>query len=399
MSRPKLRKAERFEQTRDGEALLVLRDPLGISEPFALDSEFAPVLDLLDGSRTVAQVRQSLLLRGQLNLPAEDLVAFVATLSDAGWLDDERFSARWERTRDDFLETNPRRATLAGTLYPADPPTLRAMLRTTLPHDPERTSASSSVLGVVAPHAPVESAGRVLDTTLRDLPEAAGLEAIVILGTDHGPGLLPYAITHRRYATPLGPVPTATTITEALERRVPWTLREEIRHRHGLSIELAVLVLQAVYGEQCPPIVPVLCGATVLSDPAQAHHVDAFVSSLEALVDDRRVLLWASAELSHAGAAYGRPALTHSVAAEVAERDAACLDALRDGRTQALMQHCAEPHPQGRPSGGAALTTLARLLPIGYRAELTGYETHSAPAGPSTGLVGLAGMRMYAPGP
>jgi AmmeMemoRadiSam system protein B len=398
--RPKLRKVDRFAHDRSDQSLVILRDPLGLCDPFAIDADFAPVLDLLDGSRTVAQIRQSLLLRGALDLPGADLASFVDALSEAGWLDDDRFASLWAQAHTAFLETDPRAPTLAGTLYPSDPGALRAELRCALPDAP-RIASPSSVVGIVAPHGPAKAVGTILDRTLRELPRPDDVDVLVILGTDHGTGRLPYAVTHRRYATPLGTVPPATPLLQALERRLPWAFREEIRHRGGLSIELAVLYLQAVYADACPPLLPVLCGRTVLSSSEQAPHVDAFIGTLETLLEGRRVLWWASAELSHAGVAYGRPEVTASIAADIAARDEACLDALRIGKARVLAQRCAQSHPQGRPSGGAALTTLARLLPVGYRAELTGYEatietTRAAPGAPS-GLVGMAGMRIHAP--
>jgi AmmeMemoRadiSam system protein B len=395
--RPKLRTVDRFLHTREDERLLVLRDPLGLCESFAIDEEFAPVRDLLDGSRTVAQIRQSLLMRGALDLTQGELSSFVEALSEAGWLDDERFTDRWAEAHAAFLETDPRAPTLAGTLYPADPVAVRAELRSALPDAPARVASGSSVVGVVVPHGPIATTAGILDRTLRQLPSADEVDAVVILGTDHGTGRLPYAVTRRRYSTPLGTVPTATSIVDALERRLPWVVREEIRHRGGLSIELSALVLQALYEADCPPIVPVLCGRTILSSPEQAESVASFIATLDALVDGRRVLWWASAELSHAGVAYGRPALTASMADDVRRRDRACLDALACGSASALAQRCAEPHPQGRPSGGAALTTLVRLLPAGYRAELTGYEARPAEPGMPSGLQGMAGMRFHAP--
>lgn len=394
MSRPKLRTVERFEQVRDDQRLLVLRDPLGVSEPFALDAEFTPVLDMLDGSRTVAQIRQSLLMRGVLNLPADELAAFVRDLSAAGWLDDELFSTRWARAHRTFLETDPRTPALAGALYPAEPEALRATLSCALPACPDRTVDDSAVTGIVAPHGPLELVSSVLDLTLRQLPDPDLVDLVVVLGTDHGPGLLPYALTRRRYATPLGAVPTASRICAALERRLPWVTREEIRHREALSIELAALYLQALYGERCPPMLPVLCGQTVLSSAERVSEVEAFIGTLETLVEDHRVLWWASAELSHGGPAYGRPEMTSRMTADVAARDEACLQALRHGRAERLAVHCTEAHPQGRPSGGAALTTMVRLLPVGYRTELVAYETKTVP-GPVPGVVSMAGIRFY----
>ncbi len=389
LDRPKLRQVDQIEDDLDGERVVILRDPMGVSESFALDVDFAPVLKLFDGTRTLAQIRQSLLMRGAMTLDADDLRRFVTSLSEAGWLDDPAFAELWASVHAEFIETDPRAPRHAGLLYPEHPPELRTALRGVL-GDTARTRPETDIVGVLAPHGPLELVGEVLDSTLRDLPTAAHLDTVVVLGTDHGLGLLPYAVARRGFATPLGVVPADLPTLDALERRVDWVRREEIRHRDAHSIELALLPLQAIYGSQMPPIVPVLCSAGVLrgNDPSEAER---FVAVLEGLLEGRRALVWGSAELSHAGPAYGRPALTDDSLDAIALRDRACLDDLVYGRTRALASRCREDHPQGRPSGGAVMTTVRQLLPDA-RAELASYTQRKSP-GESQGRLGLAGVR------
>ena len=244
--------------------------------------------------------------------------------------------------------------------------------------------------GVLVPHGPPEVVGSVVDPTLTELPPPDELELIVILGTDHGPGLTPYVATRKAFATPLGVVDNATETFDALQRRVPWIDREEIRHRDAVSIEVAVLYLQQIYGEGCPPILPVLCGQTVLRGRADGHAA-RFVAALEALTEDRPVLYWGSAELHHAGEAYGRPPLDEGAAAVLAARDQACLKDLAAARVDALASRCREPHPQGRMSGGAVMTTLASVLGAQSRADVAAHETKTIPGSASS--IGLAGVR------
>lgn len=397
MDRPKLRQVDRYELRRDDEDLLVVRDPLGLAEPFAIDADFGAVLDLLDGSRTLAQVRQSLLMAHGLDLPLPDLEDFVAELEAQGLLDDEAFRERWAEAHADFFETDVRPAVLPGVVVPEHPGALAAALARAVPPRADRIVRGSDVLGVVCPHGPLEATGSLLDATLRRLPPADALECVVVLGTDHGSGLLPYVATSKAFETPLHRVAAATAELSALERRVPWIRREEIRHRHAISIEMAALLLQHVYGDACPSIVPILCGQTVLSpDDDAAESVERFVSSMDALFAERPVLWWVSAELAHAGPAYGHPALNAAAIEQVAARDQAILDALVGGRSGELAALCAAPHPQGRPSGGPALTTAVRLLPVGFRVDRIGYELATAP-GEGEGRVGRAGLRIHAP--
>lgn len=371
--------------------MVILRDPLGVAESFALDAQFAPVLDLLDGSRTVPQVGQSLRMRGVLDLPVDALFEFVDDLSAEAWLDDDVFRARWAAMHADFLDEDPRSARFAGLLYPADSAALRSAYADVLGQGP-RTREDSPVLGVLLPHGPLALVGETLAQTLVDLPRAEDLECVVVLGTDHGPGLLPYAAARRGFDTPLGPIPAHEPILDALDRRLEWAFREELRHRNAHSIELATVTLRALYGDAVPPLVPVLCGPSVLRtrDPEAAER---FVATLEALLEGRRALIWGSAELSHGGVAYGRPALDHVAVASLEDRDRDCLDDLVQGRVAALAKKCKADHPQGRPSGGAVMSTLRQLLPEA-RAELADYRTVAVPSDDaSPSVAGLAGVR------
>ncbi|MEM6292749.1 MAG: AmmeMemoRadiSam system protein B [Myxococcota bacterium] len=392
VGRPSLRRVERSEATLEGERVVILRDPLGIAESFALDADFAPVLDLLDGSRTPAQIGQSLRMRGVLDLPTDDLAAFVGALSEQGWLDDESFRDRWAALHADFLEQDPRAPRFADVFYPADPGRLASTLAAHLGDQP-RTCSGASTVGVVLPHGPLDQMAAVLDATLRDLPPADEVDVVIVLGSDHGPGLLPYAAARRGYDTPLGPVALDTATADALDRRLPWAFREEIRHRSAHSIELAAILLRAVYADHVPPMLPVLCGASVLRarDPEAGER---FVATLDALLEGRRALIWGSAELSHGGVAYGRPALDRAGVQALEDRDRACLDDLVRGRHGALRDRCAAEHPQGRPSGGPVLATFHQLLPEA-RIEVCAYETATTagPGGVGSGVAGFAGLR------
>ncbi|MEZ4426098.1 MAG: AmmeMemoRadiSam system protein B [Nannocystaceae bacterium] len=393
MIRPKLRKLERHPLDRGDERLLVLRDPLGLAEPVALPAEAAPVLDLLDGKRNPLQIRQSLLLTRGVDIPADDIEALVTDLGDAGLLDDDRFRDRWSEMHTEFLEQAVRPSRLAGLVYPADPAALAAELEAALPDPSARTRGD--LLAVVCPYQPFEPTAALLDSTLRDLPSARELDLILVLGTDHGPGMLPYVITDKPYATPLGVAPSPARFASTLAGALPWVLREEIRHRDALSLEIATVLLHHLYGRDCPPILSVLCGSTVLN-PRAADRVDEFLAQLERLVGQHRVLIWASAELGHVGEAYGTPPVQETTRDLLEERDRGLLNALCHGHTQALRRRCLESDELlGRASGSATFVTLATLLPIGFTAELAGYVTRPAPG--DDGWAGLAGLRFHAP--
>ena len=385
--RPKLRKVERIALRRGEASLLVLRDPLALAEPLAVDAEYGPLLDLLDGTRTAGQIRQSLLFGPGLDVEIGAIESFAADLAEQGWLDDDRFRERWAALHSDFLESDVRAPTLAGVLYPEDPNELSTLLARALP-----PSARVPVAGIVAPHGPLELVGDVLRATMVAI-DPRELDFVVVLATDHHPGLLPYAVTDKAYATPLGEAACEHDVIAALRRRLDWIDREEIRHRTAVALEWAVLYLQHVCGGTPPPIVPILCGATACEKHGLEARGSELALALESVMDGARTFVWASAELSHVGPAYGRPGVGTAELAAIDDRDRAVLDAFARGRMAELFAASDRVPGQGRPSGLPVLATLAELG--GMTGQLRAYELAAVPGG-DEGRVGLAGLHLRA---
>lgn len=412
MDRPKLRRIERYPLSREGESLLVIRDPLDLVEPFAIEARYAPVLDALDGTRTLAQVRQSLSMRGVVVVDAEDLAEFVDELAELGLLDDEGFRARWAEVHAAFEAAEVREPRRAGLLYPAEPDELARWLAPALPPrpGPPRSREGSLVaaepdaagygsldpkspIALIVPHQPPPVVAGLLRPLLAKLPAPETWKVIVILATDHAPGLLPFAATDKDPLTTLGPLRCHLPLVDELEQRVPWLLREQIRHRSADAIEWTTLLLRAMWGDRCPPVLPILCGQTMLTRHEGREQADELLGALELLLGEDteagRVLWWTAAELGHAGPAFGHATLPSP--AQVEARDRELLEPLLAGRTEQLVRRCMEASPSERPSGTAALATMVQMLPLGHRATLVGHDVVPAP-GELPGWIGCASV-------
>ncbi len=387
------------ETSAPDEELLVLRDPLELAEPFAVDAIYEPVLDALDGQRTLAQIRQSLLMRGLAVVELEDLEDFVEDLGELGLLDDDRFRARWSEMHDEFADAEIRAPRRAGLLYPDDPAALREWLGPVLPE--RRPSANAAMeqgpgygsvpIAVVVAHQPPPALGDSLARLLASLPGPEHYERVIILATDHSPGLLPYASADKDWDTPLGPVACDLELLAKLDDRLPWLLREQTRLRVADSIEWATLLLRALWGDRCPPILPLACGQTRLTSQDGAEKARELMTELAGLVDPREVLWWTAAELSHVGPAYGHAQLP--TREQVEAEDRALIGPLLDNQPQLLARACMDRAAAKRPSGTAALATLADVLPAGYRATLMGLDVLPA-AGEVPGWIGCATVRI-----
>ncbi len=408
MDRPKLRRVERYPLSREGEALLVVRDPLDLVDPFAIDARYAAVLDALDGSKTLAQIRQSLLLRNLADVDAEDLHEFVDELGEQGLLDDDRFRKRWADVHTEFEHAETRAPRRAGLLYPAEPEPLAAWLAPALPTLGRArgfvASESASVyaappIAVIAPHQPPPNVATLVRPLLTMLPEPETWKVVVVLATDHAPGLLPFAATDKDQQTGLGLLRCHLPLIDELEQRVPWLLREQIRQRSADALEWTTLLLRALWGDRCPPVLPLLCGQTLVTRAdGSREQADELFGALESLLGADtaagRVLWWTAAELGHCGPAFGHPELP--TREQVEARDQDLLEPLLAGRTDQLIRRCMDAPPNQRPSGTAALVTLLQMLPVGHRATLVGHQVIPAP-GEIPGWIGCASVVVRAP--
>jgi AmmeMemoRadiSam system protein B len=406
MAGPKLRRLERLRLRRGDEDLLVLRDPLELAEPFAVDALYEPVLDALDGQRTLAQIRQSLLMRGLVTVELADLEEFVDELGEVGLLDDDRFRELWSEMHDAFAEQEIRAPRRAGLLYPDDPATLREWLAPVLPDpvSPARTGRVAEEAGpgyggipiaVLVAHQPPPILGAALRRLLASLPAPEQYRRVVILATDHSPGLLPYASADKDWATPLGPVACDLELLAKLDDRLPWLLREQTRLRCADPIEWTTLLLRALWGERCPPVLPLACGQTRLTSQDGAERARELTDELLRLLGPStqagEVLWWTAAELSHVGPAYGQAKLP--TREQVLADDRALLGPLLDNQPEGLARACMDRPQASRPSGAAALATLADVLPAGYRAALLGLDAVPVP-GDVPGWIGCATVRV-----
>lgn len=354
--KPKLRKLDRFPLERDGESLLVLLDPHRLDEPLAVDPLLGPYLDMMDGQRSIAQMRQSLILRGKAALPLEELQAVVDTLAECGFLDDDRFKARWRQALLEFQSTALLPACLAGVAYPQDPQLLREHFKTL-----STETATPARLAHIWPYCPYPFTGDNPDlgAFLSALPPAQDLDGIVLLVTSHHDGAMPYQILDKDLDTVLGQLPGAQRIASALIRPRPWLIQEPLRWKGEQSLEVPLLALRATYQDACPPILPLLCGRACFSpsqDEAQVLQSASMLAEIENLLGTGRWLLLACAQLGQ------------SEKMEIQELDQTLLTALKQKDQRAFFPKVIAKIPsQERPAGAPVFATFLSILPPTWR--------------------------------
>ncbi|MBN1659453.1 MAG: AmmeMemoRadiSam system protein B [Anaerolineae bacterium] len=400
--KPKLRNVQVHPMQHQGQPMLLLQDPLGLSPTtIAVPRPLGPVLMLMDGSRDLAQIDAALQVRAGVKLAPGLLERLVSDLDEALLLDNERsVSARGEAVAA-YRQAPYRPLTLDGASFSADPrqasAQLQAYVDTLAPA--EASAETRSIRGVVSPHIDYQRGGPVYAQVWRDAAAAAReAELAIFFGTDHqgSPGTL--TLTRQSYATPWGTLPTDAEALDALVKALgeEAAFEEELHHRTEHSIELAAVWLHFVRGGEPLPIVPVLCGsfgAFVEGEGHPAGHepFQAAVDALRPLMAARRTLIVAAADLAHVGPAFGgQPIVDFIARGQLQNADQRLLETMYAGDAEAFFSQIQAEGDRRNVCGLPPIYLTLRLLgeskgtPAGYAV---------CPADPQgTSLVTIAGI-------
>ncbi len=317
LAQPKVRPLISEWVQANGDLRLALRDPDELIEGTVFVSPaLAPVLELCDGTHSLAAIQAALTLRYGLSLPTARLESLIQQLDEALLLESERAETARRDARTAYRKAPCRPPALAGASYPTDPDELSAMLEGYINAvEPPACFDPPAVRGLVSPHIDYDRGGPVYARTWQHARVAVReAEVVVILGTDHAgsPGML--TPTRQNYATPWGTLPTDQ---DALDRfEAAWgddsLYDEELHHRREHSIELAAVWLHFMRDGEPVTLVPILCGSFLpfTSGDTSPKDNSRFTKSIAALGDalaGRSVLVVAAADLAHMGPAFGDP--------------------------------------------------------------------------------------------
>jgi len=334
--RPKLRPVEAVPLNADGERLICLRDPSGLSDKtVALPARAFFLAALCDGRHTLREIQAEYVRRFGELIYLENLQDFVRQLDEALFLEGPRLEAHRRKVVCEFERSPVRRAVHAGSSYPDDPAALREMLDGLFrsadgPGPIDRSVKGRGVVAAAAPHIDLRRGGVAFAHAYKHLAERCRAETFVVLGTLHQPAENLFVLTDKDFETPLGTVPCDREFTRELMRRTgPQPPEDEFLHRAEHSVEFQAVFLRYAFGpERRVRIVPVLCGPVLDAvgdepDPLAVEPVGRFVRALRDLLRKagERAAVIASVDLSHVGRRFGdsmalSPALLSTIEAQ-----------------------------------------------------------------------------------
>jgi len=390
---------EAFPIEQDGEPLVALRDPAGLTDQIVVFP--LPLLDLVslfDGEHSVTQIQGILRSRYGQSPTTEQIGGLIESLDEAGFLASERFEERRRAIEEAFRLSPVRPAVHAGGAYAGEAEVLAAQIEEFFTHpegpgspgDRAVGAASPALRGLIAPHIDFHRGGPVYAWAYRELLERSDADLFVILGTCHAGMEDPFAVTLKPYDTPLGAVPVDRDFFGELSRRYGADLlSSEAAHRNEHSIEFQAVMLRHVLGARRPfSIVPVLASylheaVWTRGDPERDPRVPRFIDALlEAMAASRRqVCLIAGVDLAHVGPRFGDPeANTRESLEAVAAADLSMLEAVTAGDPTGFFASVAHDGDSRRICGLSPIYTLLRALP-GAGGRLLRYSQWPDPHG------------------
>jgi hypothetical protein len=316
--KPTLRAVEVHPIQHQGQPMLLLRDPLQLSDTsIAVPRQVAPLLGLMDGTRSETELEASLQVRAGIRLAPGLLSRLLSDLDSAFLLENERFLAAKRQALEAYWQAPFRPLTLDGASFTGAPERAAAHLQAYgagLP-PPDAQLGEGLIRGLVSPHIDYQRGGAVYAQVWRAAArEAREAELVILLGTDHQGSAAALSLTRQSYATPWGLLPTELEVVESLAGALGHeaVFAEELHHRNEHSIELAAVWLHFTRDGHPVPVVPVLCGhfgsfVAGEAEPAGYPPFEEALSLLRGVMAERRTLVVAAADLAHVGPAFGAP--------------------------------------------------------------------------------------------
>ena len=377
---PRLRNVEAFPVEHEGQRVIALRDPSGLTDSIVLlPPPLLEIVSMFDGEHTLVDVQAVVMRQHGRLVTAAEIEDVAASLDEHGFLDSPRFAERQAAVEAAFRAAPSRPASHAGGAYAGDPTELRRAMDAffTAPEGPgpvaRKTNGIKPVRAIIAPHIDYHRGGPAYAWAYRDLAERCDADLFVIFGTCHAGLSEPFALTRKAYETPLGAAAADQDFIDALVRRARHDcFAAELGHRGEHSIEFQAVFLQYLFGGRRDfTIVPILAsfahealarGRRAEDDRRVAIFLDAIVET--AAAQNRRVAFVAGADLAHVGPRFGdAQPISDADRQRVEREDRAMLEPVTRGDADGFFASIKADGDRRRICGFSPIYALLRCLP------------------------------------
>jgi MEMO1 family protein len=381
---------------------LLIRDPFYFSDAtLIIPPVLVESLTYFDGAHSSLDLREHLVrLTGDVDVSGLEQ-HLIDTLSDAGFLEDEKFFQRKGEAERTFANAPTRESVHAGTGYPDNPIELTATLRGYLAGNGAEVAPTAPVRAIAAPHVSPFGGIDSYRAAYASLTPADAETTFVVLGTSHYGQPDRFGLTRKAFVTPFGETNTNLDLVDELANTAgSGALMEDYCHAIEHSIEFQVVFLQHLFGPRVR-VLPILCGAFSrgMQPGKQPDDDEAVRRTIGALGDiaaregDR--LLWVlGVDMAHMGRRYGdrfEAAADRREMEDVARRDRGRIERMEQGDASGFWEQIRENRDDLKWCGSAPIYTLLRAMPD-VRGSLLHYQQWNIDP---QSVVSFAGMRFH----
>jgi len=180
---------------------------------------------------------------------------------------------------------------VAGTFYPADADELTAQIRRFLKAVPDRAALPGNIQALIVPHAGYIYSGQVAAHAYK-LLEGMKFDTVIVIAPSHHYSFRGAAVYPRgAYQIPLGLIPVDDHLAEKLIKESEFIAAMPEAHAREHALEVQLPFLKMVLGDfTLLPLVMGSCDYAVC---------EAIADAIYRTVQNRRVLIVASSDLSH----------------------------------------------------------------------------------------------------
>jgi AmmeMemoRadiSam system protein B len=375
--KPILRQVDAIPGTVEGKPFLFLRDPVGfVDEVLPIPQEVVFLLSYMDGNHDLRDLQALATQRFGQIVPFEEMVKFVQTLDEKGFLWSPTFEKLKERVYEAWFALPARPMAHADISYPLDPEEAKAFVEEILKLEPVDGVKLPRIL--IAPHIDLRVGAKCYASSYKRFKLPPG-SRVIILGVGHYLDY-PFSVLTKDMHTPFGLLRFDRGGYFYLANSKKLELfPNHIVHRREHSIEFQALFLRSLGGDSIVSL-PILVGSHHLLE-AGGELTDRFVEGLADLVDDTTYIVL-GIDFCHLGLRYGDPFPAGDEIASLALRfDKRVLELAFQGETQALKEELSKNEPL-KCCGSGCLYLLAKLIAT-LKAKATGeiYKQEALPFG------------------
>jgi AmmeMemoRadiSam system protein B len=420
LSRPRLRPIETIivQDPRHGRALM-LRDTQGVTSSHALlPMDVVPIVARFTGSATCEEIARQVSAELGALVPVELVVKLAADLENALFVEGPPYRRARARIEHEFASAAVREASHAGGAYHGDPNELAEYIDVEClglrapasqrkaregangttnaarneampdasPYRSRPTGDGRQLVGLIAPHIdPWRGArcyGAAYNALAASLPPET--DTFILLGTSHAPMREPFALCRKAFATPLGPMEADVDAIDAIATACDFDpYADQFNHKREHSLEFQAVFLRHLLDKLRPKrpakIVPILAGLgdhqSSGDSPKGSRSVTRFLEALRKIVESRRAVVIAGADMAHVGPRFGdsRPldGLGRSQLDIIDRHSLSCAERVD---AEAFWKHVVSDLDTRRVCGLAPMYSLLRTIDPSARGEVRHYE-------------------------